>query len=86
MTLKEQLVQEIGSTPDRLVIETLDFLRSLKAKEKLNLSTCQSLLDNLKTIGSWRGDDFDECFQSITATRLSTEFNLQANSFNQCIY
>lgn len=82
MTLKEQLVQEISSTPDQLIIETLDFLRSLKAKEKLNLSTCQSLLDNLKTIGTWQGDDFDECFQSTIDTRLPAEFNLQTNPFD----
>jgi hypothetical protein len=82
MTLKDQLVQEIGSTPDQLVIATLDFLRSLKAKEKSNLSTCQSLLDNLKTIGTWQGDDFNECFQSTTDTRLPAEFNPQANPFD----
>jgi hypothetical protein len=33
MTAKEQLLQEITSVPDNLIIETLNFLRFLKTKE-----------------------------------------------------
>jgi hypothetical protein len=34
MTAKEQLLQEITSVPDNLIIETLNFLRFLKTKER----------------------------------------------------
>ncbi|BAZ23077.1 hypothetical protein NIES4073_39650 [Kalymmatonema gypsitolerans NIES-4073] len=33
MTIKQQLLQEIESTPDTILAETLDFLRFLKTKE-----------------------------------------------------
>ena len=82
MTIKEQLLQELNSTPDRLIIETLNFLQSLKAKEQSNFSTGASLLAHLKTIGTWQGDDFDECLQDISDTRLPAEFTLEANPFD----
>jgi hypothetical protein len=44
MTIKEQLLQELNSTPDRLIVETLNFLQFLKAKEQSNRSTDESLL------------------------------------------
>ena len=44
MTIKEQLLQELNSTPDRLILETFNFLQFLKFKEKLNRSTDESLL------------------------------------------
>ena len=34
MTIKELLIQEIDSTPDTLLEETLDFLRFLKTKQQ----------------------------------------------------
>jgi hypothetical protein len=36
MTIKEQLLQEIESSPDTILTETLDFLRFLKTKEAIN--------------------------------------------------
>ena len=39
MTIKEQLLQEIQSSSDNLLEQTLDFLRFLKAKEKENVKT-----------------------------------------------
>lgn len=44
MTIKEQLLQELESTPDRLIVEALNFLQFLKAKEQSNRSTDDSLL------------------------------------------
>ena len=38
MTIKKQLLQEIESTPDTLLAETLDFLRFLKTKQDLEKS------------------------------------------------
>ena len=33
MTIKKQLLEEIESTPDTLLTQTLDFLRFLKTKQ-----------------------------------------------------
>jgi hypothetical protein len=82
MTIKEQLLQELNSTPDRLIVETLNFLQFIKAKEELTFSTGASLLTHLKTIGTWQGDDFDECLQDISDIRLPAEFTLETNPFD----
>ena len=66
MTIKEELLQEIQSSSDNLLEQTLDFLRFLKTKEKKNVkddeeqlisSTGKNLVEHLKEIGSWSGDD-----------------------------
>jgi hypothetical protein len=36
MTAKEQLLQELSSVPDRLIVETLNFVRFLKTKERFS--------------------------------------------------
>jgi hypothetical protein len=36
MTVREQLLQELSSAPDCLIIETLDFLRFLKTKDRFS--------------------------------------------------
>ncbi|WP_310410929.1 hypothetical protein [Chamaesiphon sp. OTE_8_metabat_110] len=82
MKIKEQLLQELNSTPDRLLVETLNFLQFIKAKEELTFSTGASLLVHLKTIGTWQGNDFDECLQDISDTRLPAEFTLETNPFD----
>jgi hypothetical protein len=90
MTLKELLIQEIASTPDNILAETLDFLRFLKAKEtqtspkvavaeesnhtRVN-STGYSLLEHLKTIGKWEGDDLQECLQLVYSSRGEAKFD-----------
>lgn len=103
MTIKEQLLQEIESTPDTLLAETLDFLRFLKTKSsqiQLEIppaksdsqadgtdaykpaSTGRSLLEHLKTIGTWEGDDFEECLEMVYATRGKAKFN-RSNPFDE---
>jgi hypothetical protein len=82
MTSKEQLLQEIDSASDRLIIETLDFLRLIKAKEQGNFfSTGQSLLAHLEKMGTWQGDDLDECLQGVVDSRLPAELEIQINPF-----
>ncbi len=60
MTIKEQLLQEIQSSSDNLLEQTLNFLRFLKTKEKENVkidedklisSTGKNLVEHLKEIG-----------------------------------
>ncbi|PSB41544.1 hypothetical protein C7B77_27335 [Chamaesiphon polymorphus CCALA 037] len=36
MTAKEQLLQELSSVPDNLILETLNFVRFLKTKERFS--------------------------------------------------
>jgi hypothetical protein len=103
MTIKELLLQEIESTPETVLEETLNFLRFLKTKQPTNQppihdtnannqiviepqtpihSTGRSLLEHLKTIGNWEGDDFEECLEMVYATRGQANFN-QHNPFDE---
>ncbi|MBC6432801.1 DUF2281 domain-containing protein [Nostoc sp. HG1] len=90
MTIKDQLFQEIESSPDEIIAETLNFLRFLKTKEtqvqpKSNQvestitpivnSTGRSLLEHLKTIGNWEGDDLEECLRLVIASRGQAKFD-----------
>jgi predicted hydrocarbon binding protein len=81
MTIKEQLWQEIESSSDELLSETLDFLKYLKTKKiikpeskPLVTSIGKSLLKHLKTLDNWQGDDFEECYQAIQETRSQAKF------------
>ncbi|MEH2257683.1 hypothetical protein [Nostoc sp.] len=38
-------------------------------------STGSSLLEHLKTIGTWEGDDLEECLKLVIASRGQAEFN-----------
>jgi hypothetical protein len=82
MTTKEQLLQEINSAPESLLVEMLVFLRALREKELANRSTGKSLLAHLDTIGTWEGNDFEECLQVISDTRLPAEFDVRPNPFD----
>ncbi|MHC0068233.1 DUF2281 domain-containing protein [Nostoc sp. UIC 10890] len=90
MTIKELLLIEIESTSDTILTETLDFLRFLKTKETQTQpvssvadsadqtpvnSTGRSLLEHLKTIGKWEGDDLQECLELVYATRGKAKFD-----------
>ncbi|MBE9007802.1 DUF2281 domain-containing protein [Fortiea sp. LEGE XX443] len=112
MTIKELLLQEIESSSESLLEETLDFLRFLKTKQIVKTDT-QSPHIQPKTVGSntptqpeenptessqlpyrpasgrsilrhagtWAGDDFDECLQSVYATRGKAKFDYDLNPF-----
>ncbi|MGL5835053.1 MAG: DUF2281 domain-containing protein [Waterburya sp.] len=82
MTIKEQLFQEIESSPENLLEETLNFLRFLKTKQisdpdtdRFIQSTGRSLLAHLQTIASWDGDDFEECLENVYKTRGKVKFD-----------
>ncbi len=91
MTIKEQLLQEIQSSSDNLLEQTLDFLRFLKTKEKENVktdedklisSTGKNLVEHLKKIGAWSGDDLEECLKTVTETRSKARFDT-SNPFDE---
>ncbi len=88
MTIKEQLLQEIESSPDNLLEQTLDFLKFLKTRvavetdnQKLSNSTGKNLLEHLKKIGTWEGDDLEECWKSVKETRAIAKFKA-SNAFD----
>lgn len=86
MTTKEELSQEIESTPEALLVELLHFLRFIKSKQNSNLthahllptpqpfSTGQTLLKHLNTIGTWQGDDINDCLRSVYESRSQAKF------------
>jgi hypothetical protein len=90
MTIKELLFQEIESTSEELLEETLDFLRFLKTKQihrepdtnQPIQSTGRSLLEHLKTIGTWEGDDAEECLKMVHSTRGKAQFD-EFNPFDK---
>ncbi len=90
MTTKQQLIQEIESAPETILAETLNFLRYLKTKDnqaqekqkelesKTNTqvnSTGRVLLEHLKTIGKWEGNDLEEYLESVNASRGQAKFD-----------
>lgn len=78
MTTKEALLQEIEQTPDALLQELLDFLLFIKSRHpygvnstsvSLSQSTRQSLLEHLKKMDTWQGDDFEACLEWVYDSR-----------------
>jgi propanediol dehydratase small subunit len=52
MTAKEQLLEELSSVPDNLIIETLNFLKFLKTKERSSLATAAEMMRDFYAEGS----------------------------------
>lgn len=85
MTIKQQLIQEIESASDLLLAETLDFLLFLKTKQAKvespnstpSNSTGSSLLEHLKNIGTWEGDDLEECLEQVISSRGKAKFDAE---------
>jgi hypothetical protein len=44
-------------------------------------STGRSLLEHLKTIGTWEGDDLEECLEMVRTTRSRAKFH-RSNPFD----
>jgi hypothetical protein len=87
VTIKEQLLQEIESTPDNLLMEILDFIRFLKTKPNLETEESQqsyrpaSGRSILRYAGKWEGDDLEDCLQQVYATRGKAKFDRDLNPF-----
>jgi len=89
MTIKQQLLQEITSSSDEILAETLDFLKFLKnrkSEESLQqtatTSTGKSLLQHIENLGSWSGADLEESLQSVKETHSPAKFDLD-NPFDE---
>lgn len=89
MTIRKQLLQEITSSSDEILFETLDFLKFLKNKQSeepsaqtATASTGKSLLQHIKNLGSWSGEDLEESLHSVKETRSQAKFDLE-NPFDE---
>jgi hypothetical protein len=87
VTIKEQLLQEIESTPNNLLVEVLDFLRFLKTKPNLKTEESQKYYrpasgrSILRYAGKWEGDDLEDCLQQVYATRGKAKFDRDLNPY-----
>ena len=79
MTIKEQLLQVIEALPSTRLVEALSFMKSLSTKP--SITSAKSFLAHLKTIGTWSGDDFQECLEAVQNSRGETEFDYGPNPF-----
>lgn len=82
MTIRKQLIQEIQSSEDNLLEQTLNFLRFLKTKEGLKIdgkkateSTGKNLIEHLNQMDDWSGNDLEECYTTVKNTLLPAEFD-----------
>ncbi|GAP97542.1 hypothetical protein [Leptolyngbya sp. NIES-2104] len=83
-SVREQLIQETEEISDELLREVLDFLLFIKTRQvtrtekliasKAPFSSAKYVLDNLSDIGTWEGDDFEECLQMVKDTRSQVDF------------
>jgi hypothetical protein len=93
--LRQKLLHQLNQLPEDdlpLVDEFLAFLEFKAHQQTASLSksnstlqtrsTGQALLEHLKTIGTWEGDDFEECLQAVYDTRLPTKFESNSNPFD----
>jgi hypothetical protein len=91
MTIKELLFQEIESTSEEILEETLDFLRFLKTKQIKTQTDMKSEFQQsyrpasgrsiLRHAGKWSGDDLEECLRAVYASRGKAKFDYDLNPF-----
>ncbi len=78
MSIRQELIQEIESTPDYLLTDVINFIRSIKHSDikclQANFVSPSELLKKLETIGSWQGDDLEECLHRVNNDRLPAQF------------
>ena len=79
MTLKEQLLQEIEALPSARLAEVLTFVQSLSTKP--STTSAKSFLAHLKTIGTWSGDDLQECLEAVENSQGEAQFDYSPNPF-----
>ncbi|MGB3240186.1 MAG: hypothetical protein WBB29_17980 [Geitlerinemataceae cyanobacterium] len=79
MTLKEELLQAIEVLPTKRLAEALTFIQSLSTKP--SITTAKSFLAHLKTIGTWSGDDFQDCLEAVQNSRGESQFDYSFNPF-----
>lgn len=79
MTIKEKLHEAIEALPSSKLIEVLTFIESLQTKPT---TSAKSFFLHLKTIGTWSGDDFQECLEAVQNSQGKAQFNYDFNPFD----
>lgn len=78
MSIRQELLQEIESTPEHLLTDVINFVRLVKNVDieylQANFVSSSEFLKKLETVGSWQGDDLEECFHRVTGDRLPAQF------------
>jgi hypothetical protein len=67
MPLKEQFLQAIEALPSTSLAEALALIHTLTTKPRI--TTARTLLAHLKTIGTWSGDDLQDCLSAVKNSR-----------------
>jgi hypothetical protein len=80
MPLKEQLLQAIETLPSSQLSEALTFIQSLQPEP--SPATAQSFLTHLKTIGTWAGDDLQDCLEAVQNSRGEAQFDYGPTPFD----
>ena len=80
MTLKEQLLQAIEALPSDRLTEALTSIQSLSTKSAP--TSAKSFLAHLQKIGTWSGDDLQECLETVQNSQGEAEFDYSLNPFN----
>ena len=78
MTLKEKLLQAIEALPSTRLAEALTFVISLQTKP--STTSAKSFLAHLKTIGTWSGDDLQECLEAVQNSQGPAQFDSKPQS------
>jgi hypothetical protein len=84
-TIKEELLAALETTPEPILAEILDYLKtrnntSRVQKDRVPIHDGEPILrgskakDLLKFAGTWQGDDFEECLKLVYDTRSPSEF------------
>ncbi|MFB8792455.1 MAG: hypothetical protein U7123_27320 [Potamolinea sp.] len=79
MTLKEQILQAIEALPSDRLVEALTFIQSLSTQP--STTSAKSFLAHLKTIGTWSGDDLQECLEAVQNSQGQAQFDYSPNPF-----
>jgi hypothetical protein len=80
MPLKEQLIQAIETLPSSRLFEALTLIQSLQTET--TTTTAQSFLTHLKTIGTWSGNDLQDCLETVQHSRGEAQFDDSPNPFD----
>jgi hypothetical protein len=84
--LRQKLLHQLDQLPEDYLPLVDSFLASLESKTQQQFvnqsessstlqphSTGASLVEHLRMIGTWEGDDFEECLQAVYDSRLPAQ-------------
>ncbi|MGB7413673.1 MAG: hypothetical protein WA902_05650 [Thermosynechococcaceae cyanobacterium] len=80
MPLEERLLQAIETLPSNRLAEALTLIQSLQTEPSITLA--QSFLAHLETIGTWSGDDLEDCSEAVQNSRGEVLYDDSSNPFD----